>query len=365
MTKPKIFLLGSHAKRTPFAYHSYQTGFKKSFKFCDSPEDADLLLLGYVATFQAEKELVSRTLSLNPNIKFCVCSEEPLWETTGLHIQTEVDRRESLKSHSVYNLCGRSIDFLYLSHYNVLAPSGDFLPYYITTDDNFYLRYNHLIRRNRLTISSLSLNNLWSSSCSALASFFMERRINKNKYQFSFVNPEVKGLSYDRSLLAETLLAQTSESSQVRVEGQGWSKNSGVRQSLYDWHLDKIVRLDQSSLLISAIENTLHPFYITEKVFDAYACQGIPICVASSEHHLNSYLPRQSFVNLYESLDSIENSTSTIRYWPNKCLNPDFIDSYMKAQAKLYDMFKSVDLYLDSRAHYQDKVSKAVLDYIG
>lgn len=365
MAKPKVFLLGAHSKRTPFAYRSYQIGLRSLFDFCDSPKDADLLLLGYVSTFQIEEELIAQALSLNSKIKFCVCSEEPLWETTGLHIKSEIDRKESARMESVYKLGGQHINFLYLSHYNALAPGGEFLPYYITTDDKFYLRYNHLMRRNRLSISSSSLRALWSSSHSSLASFFIERRTNKKKYKFSLVNPEVQGMSYDRSLLAESLLAQSLESSQIRIEGQGWSKDSSARQSLYDWHLDKIVQLDQSSLLISAIENTMHPFYITEKVFDAYACQGIPICVVSSEHHLNSCVPRQSFVNLYDSLHSIEKATSIILSWSDKCLNPDFIDSYMEAQAKLYDIFKSADLYLDSRAYYQSSVSKAVLEYIG
>ena len=62
-------------------------------------------------------------------------------------------------------------------------------------------------------------------------------------------------------------------------EGKGWHSDQ-PRQSLPDWHLDKLVQLDRQSLFVSALENTLVDHYLTEKIFDAYAVLSVPLYAA-------------------------------------------------------------------------------------
>ena len=60
-----------------------------------------------------------------------------------------------------------------------------------------------------------------------------------------------------------------------------------------------------------AMENTYHSDYITEKVFDAYACLAVPLIFAGRDHRYAELLPNDSYVNLAalspkEAFDAID-----------------------------------------------------------
>ncbi len=362
MTKPNIFLLGSHSKRTPFAYPRYRRLFESYFRYTDSLEEADIIILGYISTFESEKDRILHVASINPGISICVCSEEPLWETTGLHIRKDADREESTRATSVYKIGTQELRFLYVSHNNALRCLEPLLPYYITTDDRFYIRYNNCYTRNYLSLSRRKLIDLWHRESIRQITFVFEKRNNRQKYDFSCAKGSIRGLSYYRSVLASALYDM--ERDKVCVMGQGWNDKSEARQRLLDWHLDKLIHCDQKSAFMSAIENTMHPFYMTEKLFDAYACQSIPIYVAPPRHCVNSIVPSQSFVNLYNHLDC-DNPARLLLSLMQGSRDSEFLDKYILDQHALYSIFKSVDQYLYSRYRYCESISQRVLKYLG
>ncbi len=364
MHKINIFLLGSHSKRTPFAYSGYKPFFDRFFRYVDSHLKADVIILGYVATFETEKGIIIEAINNNPSVKFAVCSEEPLWETTGLHISRSSDIVEATNTSACYKLDDILIEFLYLSHHNALKCEGNLLPYYITTNDRFYIRYNQMFTRNYLSLTSNSVSNLWKCRATRFATFIFEKRDNKNKYDFCIKNIELRGLSFYRSSLVSLLLERQYEPPGCLAVGAGWGPELSIRQSLHDWHLDKITICDKKTFLMSAIENTLHPNYVTEKIFDAYACQSLPIYIASDKHIVKKFLPNCSFVNLYSGLESISESVDLLILFREKSFSSDLIDAYIIDQFSLYALFRSADLFLESRQKYADSVTKYLLSYV-
>jgi hypothetical protein len=66
---------------------------------------------------------------------------------------------------------------------------------------------------------------------------------------------------------------------------------------LYDWHLDKLLSSYGRYKCVSAIENTFHVNYVTEKIFDAYAVGAIPVYYSSSQHSINKMLGLKCFID--------------------------------------------------------------------
>lgn len=139
----------------------------------------------------------------------------------------------------------------------------------------------------------------------------------------------------------------------VRV-GLGWG-SSNRRQSLPDWHLDKLTALNHRALFISAIENTHQVNYITEKLFDALACGGIPLYWASDEHRSNKFVESGAYVNLYGL--SVDDACSLMNDFS---ATMEFAESYQESQKRLADLFCNSEILQTERMRFVGRLFNAL-----
>jgi hypothetical protein len=116
--------------------------------------------------------------------------------------------------------------------------------------------------------------------------------------------------------------------------------------------LDKLATLDGRNRFVSGLENTHHPAYMTEKLFDAYAVQGIPLYFASPSHRVHSIVPKGSFVNLFgQTPEEAARDLQSIE--PGR----EFAAGYREAQIALQRLFGKVDLFVKERLRMIDAVT--------
>ena len=105
-----------------------------------------------------------------------------------------------------------------------------------------------------------------------------------------------------------------------------------------DWHLDKLAKCNRKFTVLSAIENTYHKWYVTEKIFDAYACCCLPLYYAKEESSVYSVLGIKSFMNMH-TLDSAEIVKTIINYeW-----SADSIEAYEYDAAVILEKLKDIN----------------------
>jgi len=251
-----IFLFGEHSRRTPLAYEPYRAILPKGVNVVDDLKKADCLVAGFDKDLMDNSSLIVDNPKIPSSVPIFVISEEPLWES--------VWARDP--SSKYVNLdCG--LRYKQLGYFSSDLFRFTKLPYYLTTDDAFLSRYIQLFAKC-LKKSPVELYQNWSAAPHH-ASFLFEKRLDPC-YEVLDEQGELIGLSCFRSRLASGLTA-----SKVQVSGLGWSSQT-PRQALVDWHLDKLAAC-RGTFLQGAIENTYHRDYVTEKIFDAYACSAVPI----------------------------------------------------------------------------------------
>lgn len=336
--KKKIYLLGKHSNRTPFSYFSYRTLFSRFFEYVDYAEDADILILGFVIDIEENLEVIKFCKVKNANLQIVILSEEPLWDTLWSKNFCDVKQ--------IRNFNGFDLEFLFLNHHNSNIFDFEHIPYFLTTGIDYLVRYRILFSRNS-KLSVKELKNIWANA-SIDAAFFAEHR-DADKYDNSFPEYDIYGLSKKRTIIAKDFKANNV----IRV-GQGWGTQL-KRQALPDWHLDKLAVLDKNCKIISALENTHQKSYISEKIFDAYACLGVPMYSASEAHSANKIFPSNSFLNIFNAdFDSSK-----------FCLDSFFKDKfcaemYLDVQNNLSLLFSSESFFLE-----KENVVKKVYGYLG
>lgn len=339
-------LLGRHSNRTPLSYHAYQTiigdnglGIATLVPLSSNP---DILVLGHVFDLFTELDKIQSAKEKNSLIKIVVLSEEPLWDTVWSGgFDKKVDFR-------VVN--GTKIDFYYFNHLTTSIYDFDSLPYFITTDNNYLARYQMMLSRNK-KMSSNQLITLWQTALYP-AAFFLERR-PEDQFSVEYPQYDLRGLCQYRTNIAEEL-----RSDATLIAGKDWS-NDPIRQKLPDWHLDKISRLDGKTKIISALENTHQVNYISEKIFDAYAINGIPLYYASKNHRIFDILPSGAFINLFEK--SIDEAVSSIKdYQATKT----YAELYIECQESLSKKFAKVSTIDDEREAMCLKINKEILQVL-
>jgi len=117
--------------------------------------------------------------------------------------------------------------------------------------------------------------------------------------------------------------------------------------------LDKIAALDQRCCYISALENTHQLYYVTEKLFDAYACQAIPIYAASESHSIKSWLPDSSYINLYNQ--AVDRTNFQI---PPFSVDGEFLEAYREVQNILAERFSSASALKSERLRVIREIQK-------
>ncbi|MEQ9566083.1 MAG: glycosyltransferase family 10 [Pseudomonadales bacterium] len=336
--KLRLALLGRHSNRTPLAYPAYQALCAPWIEFVDNPESADIILFSALKNIREEAGKLAALQRRQCLPELVVISEEPLWDL--------IWEQEVFKPTQQVECKGFTASVRVFNHFTSNLFCFDRLPYFITSDDAFFARYASLFRRNaRLTAEDWQ--GLWRNS-DINAAFYLERR-DDEKYDRAFPDQQIYGLCRYRSMLAE----QFDRPGVVRA-GLGWA--SKRRQSLPDWHLDKLAALDRRVRFVSALENTHQQDYITEKFFDAFASGGIPLYWASELHRANQLVEPDSFVNLYglsvdEACARMDGFTAT----------QEFAESYCKTQQRLADLFSNPEVLRLERIGMIDRLFHALV----
>ncbi|WNZ27433.1 hypothetical protein HJG54_31625 [Leptolyngbya sp. NK1-12] len=336
MAKLTLYLFGKHSKRTPFAYQSYRSIFEKRFDYSTDPFKADVILTGFIKDFNDDKELIHQIKSKNPSSKLVVISEEPVWDTiwTPNFTRRIVEITCFDKSYTVHQI----------NHYNSNVFEFSSYPYYLTTHNRFFTRYCSILKVAS-KYSEQDILTVWNSAPYKI-SFIAEKRLSDN-YAKSYPEQNTWGLSKFRTDLALNFTGQNN-----LVEGKGWHSKQ-PRQDLPDWHLDKLVKLNKASTFISAIENTYYKTYVTEKLFDAYACLGIPVYVGGAEHGIRKIIKHKSWIDLYglnpkEAFDMIDS------FVPNS----EFVQAYIQELQDLAIHFSDSFAYISEREQFSERFSQ-------
>ncbi|SPF81823.1 hypothetical protein PRI8871_03648 [Pseudoprimorskyibacter insulae] len=332
----RIHIIGRHAHRTPFAYEAYKPLFQTKFEYVDDAKNADVILFGYVLNIDENEEELAKLLEKKPNIRLVVASEEPLWDTTN--------SGDFRKRHNTRKTKSHSFSYSVINHHTSNAYEFIRFPYFLTTENEYFLRYAHEFSANVQKSAEEILRN-WGSAKTKYT-FFAENRDLVKKYSVSHPDIETYGLSVYRTDVAKAM----PDNQSMRV-GQGWGAKQ-TRQSLPDWHLDKIQHLQDRSYIISAIENTNQRNYISEKIFDAFACTGVPLYWCTASHRVHELVDGNSFINLYD-LTPEKASQKVKLFKPNAA----YLESYRQAQADLSALFRNYDEFVDERIQFFKRFS--------
>jgi hypothetical protein len=339
--KKIIFLYGRHSNRTPFSYSPYRKLFGDSLYTSDY-RLADYLVTGYCRDFFDNAEDVLRIVNDNTNIRLVALSEEPLWDT----LWKDNDFQKQLGVIEVKSdFFDCKLEFYFLNHVTSNIYDFENFPYFITTDDEYFLRYSNMFRRNSKLTSDYFLKN-WKVAQVRFAAY-AARRVG-SRFNVSFRDGAIFGLNAFRSLITERM-----DGDGILTVGQGWGATA-ERQVLPDWHLDKLVALDCRTFMVSALENTHISNYVSEKIFDAFAVQAIPIYLAQPGHDVFRIVEEGSFVNLVglsvdQALDEIKN------FSPDKY----FVDRYRSTQARLAKIFSNPSRYISERKRVVSEIISA------
>lgn len=341
----KYCLIGKHQHRTPLSYPTYQQLLPRSLKPVDLESAPDLLVFGYVQDFYENLPLIREARTRNPSVKLAVLSEEPFWDTIWSGDYT------LRKAQRVVN--GESLDYYAINHVNSRVYDYEQIPYIVTTEDTFFARYSFMFKRNAAKQEE-EYRRVWQKA-SIKSAFFAEKRLDD---KFSYRHPEshVEGLCQFRSRLAEAFSRKHPEGS--LLVGRGWVPGA-IRQKLPDWHLDKLTMLDGRCRFISALENTHQPRYVTEKLFDAFACQGIPLYFASPAHTVNAWLPENAYINLYGL--SVEDALSHLTSYVE---SGHTAEAYRQAQSDLARRFSSAETLERERRRVLDEVERELIKIV-
>lgn len=324
----RVMLFGRHSSRTPFAYEAYRQMWKGRVEFVDRPEDADFLATGFDIDFRDKDKQLRRLVRRNPALRLVVISEEPLWDTiwsVGGHSSR----------HCAMNTRYGPLSYTALNHFTSNIFEFGKVPYFVTTSDSFILRYGRLFQENS-TMRPKELLSSWMASPIRVA-LYAEKRTG-DAYDLTRPDEELFGLSVYR-----TRLASAFDGERVVREGKGWTSKA-ARQNLPDWHLDKLAALRGRTRLVSALENTHSPHYITEKLFDAFAVGGIPLYFASPNHRVHDLVGEDAYLNLFGS-DPNEAAAWAGAFEPGL----DFAEAYCHAQHRLAALFLTPDLIVAER----------------
>lgn len=332
----KVHLFGRHATRIPLNYPALKPYFESKVELVSDPLDAEILIVGFDLDLRENAEQIVRLVDEKPSLKIVVLSEEPLWDTVWAKSWTERNTRIKLNE--------REIAITVLNHTTSNIYKFNCIPYYVTTRDEYVLRYRRGFEA-ACRLSSAATLERWRRA-SLRAAFYAERREGE---QYGFRHPEfgVEGLSGYRTHLGAAL----GDGDGVHREGKGWSSDT-PRQGLPDWHLDKLVALNGRTHVLSALENTHHRDYMTEKFFDAFAVGAVPAYYASSDHRVSEFADSSAFINVH-GLSPEQAADHILAFEPAR----ETADAWLEAAVRLRDIFTPETLFAERR-----RIAEAILE---
>lgn len=338
---PKVHYFGRHSHRTPLSYEPFLREIRGSIAFVDRPEDADLLLSGFNVDFVDAAERLAELRKANPRLKLMVLSEEPLWDVYWSGGFTETER-----------MLANGIHYRFLNHENSAIFDFERCPYFVLTDDEFAATYAIRIEAmTRLTPAALLAR--WNAA-PVPAAFFAEHR-TANVAEPSFPDGDILRMIAHRSAIAEAVRDKLPGTLCI---GKGW-RDQVRRQELASWHLDKLATLAGRTRMCSAIENTHHYRYVSEKLFDSFAVGAIPIYCASPRHRSLEFVPDEAMINI-AGLDAAEAAQRILDFRHDGVVAEAWLDTARRLAA----LFANVEALRAERQRIARAALMAVSDLI-
>ena len=329
----RVACLGPHRHRMPLAYPALAPLWEGRLAAA-APEAADLVIFAHPQDPLTLDAATARAIAGRTAVLF---SEEPFWDS--LFSPDPLAPLVTLRAAHLGQVTVHQ-----RNHHTSAVFAWDRLPYLTLTEPRFAAAYARLFARN----AALTPED-WRRAFAArpLQAAFMAERRPEAFHDLALPGGDVVGLCAWRTRLAEGYAT-----GRVARLGASW-QGGPARFDLADWHADKLDRLDGQARLISAIENTHQPAYVSEKLFDAFACGARPLYLASPGHRMRDLgLPPQSWINLW-GLSSAE-APAAIDSLP---WDAEFAAAYTQAQAHLARLWSDAGLIAAERA----RIGRAVL----
>lgn len=324
----RIFRTGAHAHRTPLAYPALAPLWADFIAPVDDPGRADIHVFAHSLDVAAApcRLIEDWRVRRRPIV---ILSEEPFWDTLW--------GRRPLARRQVIDTRYGALPVIQLNHHTSDIFRFDRIPYYLLTNHRFANTYAARFHRNA-ALSAADWRDRFAARPVDLT-FMFERRPEPH-HDVQWPEGGVLGLCAWRTRLAEACTEGT-----VERLGQSWH-GGPTRFEIGDWHLDKVVRLDGRSRIVAAIENTHQPAYVTEKLFDAFACGALPLYFAAPDHRVHDFgLPAGAWLNLF-GLDAAEAAGQAQAAASGYAAFADFAE----AQRQLARLFGDTRLWVAERA---------------
>lgn len=335
-----VFLFGDYAHRIPLAYAPIASLCASRIKVVDQIADSKLILIGHSKDITHHGRDLATALRADPERRAVILSEEPFWDT--------IWGADPFSRQQQMEIDGDSFALTVLNHATSDIFSFAQIPYFLLTDMGFATRYAHRFRANARKSPTDWVAHF--DTYPLRAGFVAEKRLNP-KFALSFADQDTFGLCRFRSLVT-----QTYDRGQVLRAGLGWAK-SPRRQTLDNWHLDKLQQLDGQCRFVSALENTHQRHYVTEKFFDAFAVGGVPLYFASPDHRVHEIAPSNVWVNLFDT-DTEAAAVRAADIIDAFVFDDVFYQSYCHIQARLADVFGNPAVLLAE----QDRLGAALVN---
>jgi hypothetical protein len=323
-----VHVTGAHSHRTPLAYPHLAPLWDTAIALSGDAAHADLIVLAHphnAATLNATAaQAVARGTPL------ALISEEPFWDT--LFSPDPLARSVTLTTAHL-----GAIRVHQVNHHRSGIFDFDRIPDYLLTDPRFVARYAQAFARHAQHTAQD-----WQAMFAARTAdiTFMAERRPEAFHNIALPQGDIQGLCAWRTELAEAC----TRGSVARI-GASWDAGPS-RFDLDDWHRDKISQLDGQTRMLSGIENTHQPTYVSEKLFDAFACGACPLYVASPGHRVHGLgLPPGAWLNLWRQSPAQAARTVQAHIW-----DTGFFTDYATAQQQLAALFTDPGILARERA---------------
>lgn len=311
----RVHLQGQHANRTPLAYPHLAPLWADHITLTNDAPDLSI--------FAHPRDVI--TVKGNT----ALLSEEPFWDS--LFSPDPLADAITLPGGRLHQL----------NHHTSAIFAHARISYFVLTEPRYIGAYQRLFARNALR-NPTDWQALFTKRITD--SVFMAECRPEPFHDLTIPEGDIIGLCAWRTRLALTAPGN------VQRQGAGWP-GSGTRFALTDWHADKITQLDDHTRILSAVENTHQPAYLSEKFFDAFAVGARPLYYASPAHSVHTLgLPPGSWMNLYGlTSDQAASALPTSE-------DADFFHDYAAAQTMLRDLFTE-----DTIAAERARLGRAVI----
>lgn len=337
----KVFKFGAHAHRTPLSYPALEPFWRDAVTLVDSPDQADLYLCAHILDAQdAPSTLVHDWRKRRRSL--VLLSEEPFWDT--------IWGQYPLLSHVYATTALGDLPVVQLNHQTSPLFAFDKIPYYLLTNPRFEAMYAARFARN----AKLS-PKFWQEAFAsrAMHSSFMFERRPEPWHSVSWPEAGLSGLCAWRTKFALGCAGPKTD-----CLGKSWQGGES-RFEIADWYSDKMHRLDARAHFIGAFENTHQPQYITEKLFDAFACGAFPLYIASPEHRVHNFgLPPESWVNFHGL-----SPAAAVQHLKQVELS-HHLEAFAEAQSTLQDLFGKPNHWHQEKQSFGKKLITALTEQL-